>query len=99
MELSKEEAHCLARVFQSLLYGGHKKFFEGCTFCKYPCRNAVDPVNRFTVILHKLEEESGVDLKPCVYGKLQHDGFPYKKFLKNANEQAATFFRNFFKDV
>lgn len=98
MELSNKEAHCLARVLQSVLYGGHSRPFDGCMFCLHPCHTLDQPTPRFDTLLHRLGNETGVDLQPGIYGALRSGGFPYKKFLKNANLKVKDFFRNFFTD-
>ena len=93
MTLTNEEAHCLARLLQSALYGGHaNNIFAGCSFCKNQCNRA----ERYDRLLRKLQNETGVDLSPAVYGSIQNGGFPYKKFLKNSNPKIRDYLRNFF---
>lgn len=103
MYLSDKDAHCIARMLQSTLYGGSGSVFNGCAFCKYCCYDRhlkfSHEVTNYEHILKLLTEGTGVDLMPGVYGAIQLEGFPYKKFLKDSNEPIKEYFRNLFKDV
>lgn len=95
MTLTDEEAHCLARLLQSALYSGHvNSIFVGCSFCKNSCKHAAS----YDALRRKLQDETGVDLSPAVYGSIQKGDFPYKKFLKNSNPKIRNYMRNFFSD-
>lgn len=112
VELTEQEAHCIARLLQSAIFSPDHDLFAGCRFCKYPCAkesgtwcdmHLVD-LPRYDAVMHKLMEETGVDLGPAVYGYLDPSvvpfkKFPYKKFIKNSNEEIKEFFRNYFKDI
>ena len=97
--LTEQEAHCIARLLQSALYGGEANILAGCTFCRYPCRTEGKRCSNFNMIRDKLTQTTGVDVTPMLYGDLPHSDFPYKKFLKNANQEAKEYFRNFFDTV
>lgn len=100
MVLNEQEAHCLARLIQSAAYGKDEGIFVGCNYCKYKCWQSGENIAPgFNEICQKLMIETGVDLTPSQHGGFYLQGFPYKKFLKNANEESKTYFRNFFKDV
>lgn len=92
MELSEQEAHCVARHLQALLYG--RGISDACTFCKYPCCDKGEPPMH-DYIKERLTKETGVDL---ILGEkwetLPGQGwFPYKKFLANANENIVKYYR------
>lgn len=90
--LNEHDWHCIARLLQGSFFGNG--LFDGCSFCKNKdCCTGNESVFR------KLSNETGVDLSPAVYGYLHKNGFPYKKFLKGANEDAKRHFRNFFTDL
>nr|DAZ68648.1 MAG TPA: hypothetical protein [Caudoviricetes sp.] len=107
MELTKREAHCIARLLQSAIFSPDHEIFAGCRFCKYQCvkdagkwddKNMVDlPV--YDAVMRRLMIQTGVDVGPMVYGYLEPGGMPYKKFLKNSNEGIKEFFRNQFKNI
>lgn len=101
MEISERNAHCMARLFQGVLYGGHKNIFDGCMYCKYRCWNPHKEkfAPNFDILMQELMKTTGVDLRVGQHGQLRGDGFPYKRFLKNSNERVREFFRNFFKDI
>ena len=100
MVLNEQEAHCLARLIQSAAYGKDEGIFVGCNYCKYKCwQSEKNIAPRFNEICQKLGDETGVDLTPHQHGSLISRGFPYKKFLKNANEESKAYFRNFFRDI
>ena len=94
MELNEQEAHCVARLLQSLWYG--QGALDGCGYCKYQCG---EKLPMFHAIKKRLTDETGVDVSPIVYGELPDSKFPYLKFLKNANETALNYFRTYFTDI
>ena len=104
--LTEKEAHCIARLLQGPMCGteGHDGILEGCGFCKFKCwtikdENHLNGFSRLDSIRQKLEEITGVDLSSKRYGTLWPNGFPYKKFLKNSNDDVKEFCRNFFADI
>ena len=97
MELNEQEAHCVARLLQSALYG--KGILDGCLFCKYRCDVNDGRLKMFGAIKDRLTGETGVDLSPITGGDLLGSEFPYFKFLKNANEEVKEYFRNRFKNI
>lgn len=106
MELTKHEAHCIARLLQSAIFSPDHNLFAGCRFCKYQCIRYVDDdeqgsleLPRYDDIMKKLMDVTGVDVSPAVYGYIEPGSFPYKKFLKNSNDKTQEYFRNFFKDI
>lgn len=104
MELTKQEAHCIARLLQSAIFSPEHGLFDACSYCKYKCFQEIDngqgvKMPQFDLLLRKLMNETGVDLIPGAYGAFYPGGFPYKKFLKNSNDEIKEFFRSFFKDI
>ena len=93
MELNEQEAHCIARLLQSALFG--KDIFDGCDYCKVQCYKEGDHSRlMFTKIKKRLTDETGVDLSPIVGGgSLINSDFPYHKFLIKSNENAKEYFR------
>lgn len=100
MKLNEAEAHCLARMLQGALYGGQQNPFDGCRFCKYNrWAKDGDDCKNFTGVSIRLTEFTDVDLSPAVYGWLPPGKFPYKKFLKGADDGIKQQFRNFFQKM
>lgn len=103
--LTEKEAHCIARLLQGVIFAdedGNGGLLSTCEFCKFKCLKQDDrhhlSMPHFTAIRKKLEQETGVDLGPMLYGNLL--GWPpYKKFLKNSSDETKEFFRNFFSDI
>lgn len=98
MELNDKELHCMARLLQGAIFGGRGNLFDGCAFCKYNCAVKGDPAPHFEVIMGKMAVATGVDLSP-IKRTIMHSKFPYKKFLKNSNEEIKNYFREQFKNV
>ena len=92
MELNEQEAHCVARHMQALMYG--RDISDACTFCKFPCCNKGEPPMQ-EYIKERLTEETGVDVRTWTnWDMLPELGdFPYKKFLINANEGVIRYYR------
>lgn len=107
VELTEQEAHCIARLLQSAIFSPDHEIFAGCRFCKYPCMKEAGKwddmslVNlpRYDEVMSKITNGTGVDVRPAVYGCIEPGGMPYKKFLKNSNDGIKEFFRNLFKDI
>ncbi len=103
MILSEQEAHCIARLLQACLYGGNDKHygcpFDGCQYCKIQCYKQVESLPLFDSLKKRFSEETGVDVGAAVYGTIPNSKFPYKKFLKNANEEIKEYFRKKFADI
>ena len=98
MELTEKEAHCVARLLQGAFFS--KNPLNGCTFCKYQCRIKKDePISTEHIIREKLMAETGVDLTGIIPCDVVFSEFPYKKFLKNANETIKKHFREIFADI
>lgn len=106
MELNEKDLHCIARLLQGAVFGGKGNPFDGCEFCKYKCHlldETASPHQKrykelsphYGIIMRKLTEITDVDLLPK-QNKLFQSGFPYKKFLKNSNEEIKDYFRNYF---
>ena len=105
MELTEQEAHCLARLLQGSLYSSDT--FIGCRFCKFPCdQNGSKPM--FETVKKKLTDETEVDVSGNLYGYLTEgltlhsmkaEDFPYKKFLQGSSETVKEHYRNFFSDI
>ena len=92
MELSEQEAHCIARLLQGTLFG--KSPEDGCQYCKFRCfENRWDT---YYAIRKRLTEATGVDLGFMRYGQLPHSEFPYGLFLKNSSEQIKAYYRDKF---
>ena len=91
MELNEQEAHCIARHLQALLYG--RGISDACTFCKFPCCDKGEPPME-NYIKERLTEETGVDLiLDDSWETLPELGtFPYKMFLANANEDVIAYY-------
>ena len=98
MELSHNELHCIARLLQGAAFGGNGNVFDGCAFCKYNCKNDVDPNPQYEKILKKLNIITGVNLSPTKR-TIMHSKFPYKNFLENSNEEIKNYFREQFKNI
>lgn len=96
--LTEKELHCVARLLQGAIYGEEHNVFDGCAFCMYQCHNEIELAPNFELVMQKIMNKTGVDLSPAKH-RLIHSGFPYKKFLKNANEDAKEYFRNYFKNI
>ena len=104
MLLSENKAHCIARLLQAALFGGDDKHFgcpfDGCQYCKVQCYKQGD--NRFPLfesLRSRLMEETGVDVGIAHYDTIPNSNFPYKKFLKNANEEIKDYFRKEFANI
>ena len=100
MELTEKEAHCVARLLQGRFYS--KNILSGCTFCKYQCLPQVvngEEIHMERKIREKFMAETGVDLTSSVPRDVLFSEFPYKKFLKNANETIKKHFREIFADI
>ena len=99
MELSEKELHCVARLLQSAIYSDG--LFRGCRFCKYRCAKEKDLAPHFDILRQKLYEMTGVDLRIGSSTKdwLPYSQFPYKKFLRAANDDAIRYFRDAFADI
>ena len=94
MELTEKEAHCVARLLQGAMFGKNNTM-AGCAFCKYQCdKNSV-----YRQIQKKFDEETGVDLEDDVPIDVIYSDFPYKKFLKNSNDNVREYFRKIFSDI
>lgn len=94
MELTEQEAHCIARHFQALLYG--RGLSDACNFCKFQCFIGKDKNFEFLFeqIKERLTSELGVDLRVFPWETLPELGnFPYKKFLANANEAVVAYYQ------
>lgn len=98
--MDERDWHCIARLLQGALYGGDKNAFDGCFFCKFKCFGDGDMelAPNMTNALKLLEEKTGVDLS-VANDRLLQSNFPYKKFLKNSNDEAKEYFRNYFKGL
>ena len=90
MELNEQEAHCVARHLQALMYG--RGVSDACNFCKFQCcTEGFPPMER--QIKERLTEETGVDIKTWTnWETLPGSTFPYKKFLINANEKVIAYY-------
>ena len=89
MELTEQEAHCLARLLQGALF--NENILTGCDYCKNRCyENRCDI---FFLVRKRLSEATDVDLKPEQYAELPHSDFPYGIFLKNASEKTKAWYR------
>ena len=98
MELNEQEAHCIARLLQSALFG--KSIFDGCNYCKVQCYKEDNRrFNMFAELRVRLTEETGVNLDRMVGGDLINSDFPYFKFLKAANDEIKIYFRDRFSRV
>jgi len=95
MELNEKESHCVARLLQGAFYG--ESAVSGCAFCKYRCRES-DEISMERKIREKFMAETGVDLTQFVSPTIPYSKFPYKKFLKNSNENIKEYFRKIFAD-
>lgn len=85
MELNEKESHCIARLLQGAMFS--ESFVNGCAFCKFKCRTDKDPAPHLDEIRMKLMKSTGVDLGWMGGGILRPNGFPYRRFLKNSNEE------------
>ncbi len=96
MELTEQEAHCVARLLQGAIFGNYgESAFSGCTFCKFRCNHALT----FDALRERFSKETGVDLGLGSEGSLPFSKFPYKRFLKSANADIRKYFKNYFADV
>ena len=72
MELSEQEAHCVARLLQASLYGGDDKNFgcplDGCQYCKVQCYKQGENSSIFSHLRKRFTEETGVDISTEIYG-------------------------------
>ena len=63
MELSEQEAHCVARLLQASLYGGDDKNFgcplDGCQYCKVQCYKQGEHSPIFSHLRKRFTEETG----------------------------------------
>ena len=96
-KFTEKELHCIARLLQGAIYGEHN-VFDGCAFCKFNCATTNDPNPDYDKLLKKLTAITGVDLSPN-QARLIHSRFPYRKFLRNANDKIKSYFKNYFKAV
>ena len=94
MELSEKEAHCVARMLQSFLFG--KYIGDGCQFCKFQCKTEKDVAPHLDEIRMKLMDTTGVDLGWGGGGILRPDDFPYHRFLRNSNNEIKEKLRKYF---
>lgn len=94
VELSDKEAHCVARLLQSFLFGDYVG--DGCQFCKFKCRTEKDPAPHLDEIRIKLMHETGVDLGWGGAAALRPDSFPYRRFLRNSNDEIKEKLRKYF---
>lgn len=102
MELTEKEAHCVARLLQGVVFG--KNIFSGCAFCKFQCdeeekkKGAPYIAPQYEKIMQKFYEETEVDtrLGGNANDRLIKSDFPYKRFLRNANEKITDYCKNFF---
>ena len=96
MELNEQEAHCIARLLQGGWFAGHP--IDACQYCKYQCYKDETKRRMFYTIRERLTKETGVDL-----GYMSHEfynsEFDYKRFLKNSNEEAQNYFREYFRNI
>ena len=103
MELTEQEAHCVARLLQGAIYGDTP--WRGCEYCKYQCRRFVKNKEKPNVktlerqtyepLLAKLTEETGVDLGNIVDIEYVKHGFlPISKFLISSNNEIKEYMRN-----
>ena len=97
MELTEKEAHCIARLLQSAMFG--ESLLCGCKFCKFQCKTAEDTAPHLDAIRKRLTDETGVDLRLGAESNLLYSNFPHKRFLKNANEEIVNYFLNFFANL
>ena len=104
MELSEKEAHCVARMLQGMVFG--KDIFSGCAFCKFQCdkeemkKGAPYIAPQYKKIMQKFYEATEVDTRIVgnPYDKLIKSDFPYKRFLRNSNEEIKAYCENFFTE-
>ena len=102
MELSEKEAHCVARLLQGAVFG--KSLFSGCDFCKFQCdkeekkKGAPYIAPQYKKIMQKFYEETEVDTRIAGIASdtLIKSDFPYKRFLRNSNEEIKAYCKNFF---
>ena len=93
MELTEKEAHCVARLIQGALFADN--ILAGREYCKFECFRDTESRNMFNVMRERFEAETGVDLNPIVCG-LGEKHFPYRKFLKNSNDNIKKLLRTYF---
>lgn len=105
MELTEQEAHCIARALQGAWFStdsetGMGNSLDACQYCKYQCyKDETRPRMAFGHIRKLLTEKTGVDLGVAAGAFLIGSEFPYRKFLKNANEEIKEYFRTRFEHV
>ena len=94
MELNEKETHCIARLLQSAIFG--KSLISGCQFCKFRCDG--DELSVINSMRNRLYDETGVDLRlgSDKRDELPFSDFPYKRFLKAANDDVINYYRVFF---
>ena len=96
MKLTEKEAHCVARLLQSALFG--KNIFDGCAFCKFKCKTKSDHAPHLDEIRMKFMDATNVDLGyRGSRGILEKDSFQYDRFLKKSNEEVKEQIRRFFQ--
>lgn len=78
MELTEQEAHCLARLLQGALF--NENILTGCDYCKNRCyENRWDI---FFLVRKRLSEATDVDLKPEQYAGITALGFSLRYIFK-----------------
>lgn len=97
MYLTEKQAHCVARILQSVIFG--KSILDGCAFCKFECKTITDPAPHLDEIRKIFFDETGVDLRigGSSKDKLKFSDFPYKRFLRASNDEIKNYFGDFFK--
>ena len=96
MELTEQEAHCVARLLQGAIYGD--KYSRGCEFCKHQCRIISESKKytdmrcaeypMFDKLMAKFTKETGVDMTPAsTVERFELGFFPLGQFLKNSNDK------------
>ena len=91
----EKESHCVARLLQGAIFG--ESLLTGRAFCKFRCSTREDPAPCLDSLREKLWTATGVDLR-LASGKdtLPYSNFPYKRFLRAANNEVISYFRSFF---
>ena len=95
MELTEKEAHCVARLIQGALFTDD--LLAGCEYCKFECIKNAESPSVFISMREKLTKETGVDLD-IFDSDLSNKHFPYKRFLKNSNDNIKKLLRTYFAD-
>lgn len=96
MELSEQEAHCIARLLQSALHAGDEGIMTGCSYCKYNCGSRLP---MFYTIKRRLTEETGVDVQGQFGGTMPTDNFPHLTFLKNSNQKIQEYYQTICSNI